>query len=103
VELEEFLALLEEKGLTLEETLELVTKAFEVRGLSLHKALPWKGNPELLPPGSREGLGFIIGLAKACAGVKGKAIDPDTGRELPRAVLCRKNLAKHLKSRPEGE
>jgi len=66
-------------------------------------AVAWKGKtgkkgakgadiPEL-PSKVKSGLSKAISVSQRCAGVKGTAIDPETGFEVPRKVLCQRDPA----------
>lgn len=70
---------------------------------SIHAALPWKGNPEAMPPGTARGLSFGIACSKLSTGVTGTAVDPKTGAVIPRHLLAQREIAKRLKELPEEE
>ncbi|MBW2673344.1 MAG: hypothetical protein JRD89_08035 [Deltaproteobacteria bacterium] len=66
-------------------------------------AVAWKGKtgkrgakgtdiPEL-PSKVKSGLAKAISLSERCKGIKGTAVDPETGFEVPRKVLCQRDPA----------
>ena len=61
--------------------------------LYVKSAVDWKGDPTKLPEGSKTGLGKAIGTSRACAGVTGTTVDPKTGNEVPRKVLCQRSAS----------
>jgi len=58
--------------------------------LYVKKTVDWKGDPLRMPMGAREGLGKAITLSKAAMDVTGTAVDPKTGRLVPRKVLTQR-------------
>jgi len=65
----------------------------------IRKAPPWKKNVMEMPPGTRRGLGISISLSKKCSGIRGSAIDPSTGKLVPRKALKQKELSRKLRGR----
>lgn len=74
--------------------LEVVQELFQDKRFTIRKSVPWKGNPELLPDGTRKGLAKSIVLSKACRGIRGVVIDPRTGQTQTRKSLAQRKLSK---------
>jgi len=74
--------------------LEVVQELFQDKQFTIRKAVPWKGNPELLPVGTRVGLEKCKAISQACKGIRGVAVDPATGSTQTRKALEQRKLSK---------
>jgi hypothetical protein len=62
-------------------------------------AVPWKMNPEAMPPEVKAGLEKAKKISKDCGGIKGTAINPLTGGLVPQKVICQLKKAGKIKEK----
>ena len=94
---EELQRVLKSRGVTLSETPFGSAPGEEL--LYVKTPVSWKGDASKMPQGAKDGLGIAIGMSQACAGVRGIAVDPKTGYEVPKKVLCQRAIEYTRKAR----
>lgn len=72
---------------------EVIQELLDDKRFTIRKAVPWKGNCELMPEGTRIGLEKCKAISRACSRVRGIAIDPETGFTQTRKSVLQKKLA----------